>query len=145
AGLNDKIVVNHLGVDPERFPSRWSEEHQEARLQRMNALGLTGGKIILFVGRLIPIKGVHHLLQAMPKVLEQQPEARLLIVGGAYYGRNKRTPYVEKLHQLAKSLGQAVRFTPYVPHEKIAEWFRLADLLVVPSSEREAFGLVNVE
>jgi spore coat protein SA len=143
--LSDKIVVNHLGVDPDRFPSRWSEEYQAGRQQSLQSLGWANCKIILFVGRLIPIKGIHHLLKAMPKVLEQQPDARLLIVGGAFYGSNRTTPYVAHLQRLAGPLGNTVQFIPYVPHERIAEWFRLADTLVVPSSEREAFGLVNVE
>jgi spore coat protein SA len=145
SGLRDKIAVNHLGVDPELFPSRWSEEHQLTREEQLKALGWSGSKVILFVGRLIPIKGVHHLLKAMPRVLEQEPDAKLLIVGGAFYGSNRITPYVAQLQRLARPLGDAVRFIPYVPHERVAEWFRLADTVVVPSSEREAFGLVNVE
>lgn len=143
--LAGKLVVNHLGVDPARFPSRWLEEYQAVRQEYMESLGWAGCQVILFVGRFIPIKGVHHLLKAMPDILERHPNTRLLLVGGAFYGSNKTTPYVAKLHRLAKVLGDKVRFVPYVPHEQIAEWFRLADMVVVPSAEREAFGLVNVE
>ncbi|WP_127578869.1 glycosyltransferase family 4 protein [Paenibacillus koleovorans] len=143
--LGNKITVNHLGVDPERFSSRWSEEEEIIREAQLESFGWQGAKVVLFVGRLIPIKGVHHLLKAMPKVLARDPRARLLIVGGAFYGNNKPTPYVAELKKLAAPLGDAVRFVPYVPHEYVPEWFRLADAVIVPSAEKEAFGLVNVE
>lgn len=143
--LAGKLVVNHLGVDPTGFSPRWTEGYEAEREQNLEALGWKDCRVLLFVGRFIPIKGVHHLLKAMPAILRRHPEARLLLVGGAYYGKNATTPYVARLRRLAKPLKDRVRFVPYVAHDQIAEWFRLADIAVVPSSEREAFGLVNVE
>ncbi|MDO3675994.1 glycosyltransferase family 4 protein [Paenibacillus ehimensis] len=140
-----KIVVNHLGVDPDRFISRWSPEGAAKREALLRRLGLQGRKIILYVGRLIPIKGVHHLLAAMPEIAGKVPEALLLVVGGAFYGSKRLTPYVRRLRRTSKPLRKHVRFVPYVPHGEVDEWFRLADVLVVPSARREAFGLVNVE
>lgn len=140
-----KIVVNHLGVDPDRFISRWSPEGAAKREALLRRLGLQGRKIILYVGRLIPIKGVHHLLAAMPEIAGKVPEALLLVVGGAFYGSKRLTPYVTRLRRTSKPLRKHVRFVPYVPHGEVDEWFRLADVLVVPSARREAFGLVNVE
>jgi spore coat protein SA len=108
-------------------------------------MGYTGKKIILYAGRLREIKGVHHLLEAMPRLAAQYPDAVLLVVGGAFYGSKRTTDYVRKLHRMARSLPRNVRFVPYVPHEQMPEWFRLADVAVMPSPRREAFGLVNVE
>jgi spore coat protein SA len=144
-GLDDKIVVQHLGVDPKQFVSRWSPEGNEQRMKLVKKLGLKHRKIILFVGRLIEKKGVHHLLLAMQKIREQQPEAMLLVVGGAFYGSHRLTPYVRELHKIGKKMPEHVRFIPYVSHNDIPKWFQLADVVAVPSSGNEAFGLVNIE
>ncbi|GLI08983.1 spore coat protein SA [Paenibacillus tyrfis] len=140
-----KIIVNHLGVDPDRFISRWSPEGAVKREALLHRLGLQGRKIILYVGRLIPTKGVHHLLAAMPEIVGKVPEALLLVVGGAFYGSRRLTSYVRRLQRTSAPLSNHVRFVPYVPHGEVDDWFRLADVLVVPSVRREAFGLVNVE
>jgi len=137
--------VNHLGVDTDHFVTRWSEEGKRERERMLERMGLTGKKIIMYVGRLIEMKGVHHLLKAMPQIVGQVPEAVLLIIGSAHYGSNKVTPYVQELYRQADALRQHVRFIPFVSHDEISSWYRLADVLAVPSNETEAFGLVNVE
>jgi spore coat protein SA len=139
-----KIAVNHLGADPERFIPKW-EADESKRLAKLRKLGLEGKKIILYVGRLIPIKGVHHLLRAMPAIAAIEPDAVLLIVGSAFYGSKRKTAYVKRLRRMAAPIKKHVRFIPYVGHASIPSWFQLADVVVVPSPEREAFGLVNVE
>lgn len=144
-GARKKIMVNYLGVDMERFTSRWSAEGADKRLEMVNRLGLSGKKIVLYVGRLLRMKGVHHLLKAMPDIVKQVPDAIVLVVGSAYYSSDRVTPYVKQLKRLGVRLGDHVRFIPYVPHTEIADWFQLADVLVVPSGNKEAFGLVNVE
>ncbi|SDD30992.1 Glycosyltransferase involved in cell wall bisynthesis [Paenibacillus sp. UNCCL117] len=143
--IADRITVNHLGVDKERFISRWTPEGAVRRQAFAAQQGLEGRKIILYVGRLIPIKGVHHLLAAMPDIIRRVPEATLVVVGSAFYGSKRTTPYVRRLRRMAAKLQPHVRFVPYVPHHQVDEWFRLGDVLAVPSARHEAFGLVNVE
>ncbi|MDF2713591.1 MAG: glycosyl transferase family 1 [Paenibacillus sp.] len=143
--LAAKIVVNHLGVDTDRFVSRWSDTEQAKRAEQLGKLGLSGKKIIVYAGRFIPIKGVHHLVAIMPVIAAMEPDAVLLLIGGAYYGSNRQTPYVRRLRRMAKVVKEHIRFVPFVSHHAIPAWFRLADVVVVPSDEQEAFGLVNVE
>ncbi|RKN85275.1 glycosyltransferase family 4 protein [Paenibacillus ginsengarvi] len=143
--IAEKVVVSYPGVDMQRFVSRWTAEEQAKREEQLARLGLSGKKIVLYVGRFIPIKGVHHLVAVMPTIAALEPDAVLLLVGGAYYGSNRLTPYVRKLRRMARLASPHIRFVPFVPHEQIPAWFRLADVAVVPSAEQEAFGLVNVE
>ncbi|WP_409341807.1 glycosyltransferase family 4 protein [Paenibacillus sp. MBLB4367] len=143
--IRSKLRVNYLGVNREQFVSRWSEEGKLFREDMLAKHGLQNRKIILYVGRLIKTKGIHHLLQAMPDIVKQEPDAMLLIVGGAFYGSRRTTNYVRQLHRMGSKMPQHVRFVPYVPYNQISDWFRIADVAVVPSSQREAFGLVNVE
>ncbi|UJF32113.1 glycosyltransferase family 4 protein [Paenibacillus hexagrammi] len=144
-GAAHKIVTQHLGVDPGRFLSKWSREGEENRARLLRELGYENPKIILFVGRLIPKKGVHHLLEAMMQIVQAEPNSILLIVGSAYYGTDRLTAYVRKLHEMGSTMPQYVRFIPYVAHEDIPDYYQMADVVVVPSAPNEAFGLVNVE
>jgi len=142
-----KLYVNHLGVNTEQFVSRWTPEGEALRQAFSESLGsrMTGRKVILYVGRLIRTKGVHHLLRVMPRIVARHPDALLVIVGSAFYGSHRKTRYVRKLHRFAASMRRHVKFVPYVPYDSIPHWFRYADVAVVPSYAREAFGLVNVE
>ncbi|WP_438448210.1 glycosyltransferase family 4 protein [Gorillibacterium sp. sgz5001074] len=140
-----KIVVNHLGVRTDQFQPRWTEEGERLRTAKLQEIGLAGKKVVLYVGRLVELKGVHHLLRAFAQVVEREPEAVLVVVGSAFYGSKRLTPYVRRLHLLGNKLPANVLFVPYVPHDRIQDWFRLADVAVVPSPRKEAFGLVNIE
>ncbi|WP_068773985.1 glycosyltransferase family 4 protein [Paenibacillus sp. FJAT-26967] len=139
----DRVVVNPLGADPASFVPRWSQE--EARQEMLASLGLAGHKIIVFAGRLLPMKGVEPLLRSMPAVFAAHPDAVLLVIGGAGYGSSRQTAYVKRLKRLASGYPGRIRFIPYVSHDQIPAWFRLADVVAVPSLGSEAFGLVNVE
>lgn len=93
---------------------------------------------ILFVGRLVPGKGVDVLLNALPAILSRHPDATLTIAGGG--------PERDKLAGLARQLGvdQCVSFIGPVANASLASRYRCATLLVLPSRE-EGFGLVLVE
>ncbi|MBR2568398.1 MAG: glycosyltransferase family 4 protein [Paenibacillus sp.] len=141
----DKVIVNPLGVDGGRFKSRWDEEGERRYLAGKQMQGWSERRIILYVGRLIPLKGVHHLIQLMPRLARAHPDVLLVVVGSASYGSRRRTKYVRRLERLSRRCERHIRFIPYVSHEEVPAWYALADMVVVPSVEREAFGLVNVE
>lgn len=92
-------------------------------------------RLILFVGRLDPIKGFRYLIEAFHKVLETIPESRLVIVGDGNYN--------EALDAAASSRFR-ITFTGFLPPDALYELYRLADVGVVPSLF-EPFGYVPVE
>lgn len=140
-----KLQVIHLGVECERFPSQYSAEGSIRRYALRSKRGWQGRSVVLFMGRLIPLKGVHHLLQIMPELVKRHPRLLLVIVGSAFYGSHRTTAYTRKLHRLGRQWKDHIRFVPYVPHPQVPDWFLASDIAVVPSGKREAFGLVNVE
>lgn len=144
-GLFTPIWVNPPGVSPEDFVPRWTPDGEALRRARLAEGGWENRKVVLFVGRLLPAKGAHHLLAAFPGVLRQVPEAMLIIVGGSCYGANRETDYVCKLQAMAEPFKDRVVFLPFTPYPKIADWYNTADCLVVPPSEEEAFSLINIE
>lgn len=140
-----RIIVNWIGVDGEQFRSRWSEEMEKRRIEVKRLRGWDKRDIIMYVGRLIPLKGVYHLLKSVPRVIARHPQALFIIIGSARYGLNCKTDYVRKLKRLGRKYPRHVKFVPYVSYRDIPNWYTLADIVVVPSVTREAFGLVNLE
>ncbi|CAH1221608.1 Spore coat protein SA [Paenibacillus plantiphilus] len=140
-----KLRVIYPGVDTDRFRSQFSVEGERHRAILRDERRWSGRSVILFMGRLIGKKGVHHLLQLMPELIKRHPSALLVVVGGAFYGSTRQTAYVRRLHRLGRRMSGHVQFVPYVPYSEVPDWFLGADVAVVPSGSREAFGLVNVE
>ena len=148
---NWKCEVVRWGVDTNMFVplDRDHEDtmlaHEEIRQKYgepdENALaGLpnTDSPLILAVGRLVARKGYRTLLKAMPKVLEKNPNAHLVIVGR---GHMKRT-----LLRQAKKLGvlESITIESGLPFEQLAQLFRSADLVAYPSYY-EGQGLIPLE
>ena len=103
--------------------------------------------VLLFVGRIQPLKAPDVLLKAAADLLSRRPELRQRLVvailggpSGAGLGKPRA------LHELAHQLGidAQVRFVPPVDRETLAQWYRAADLVAVPSHS-ESFGLVAIE
>ncbi|QAY66610.1 glycosyltransferase family 4 protein [Paenibacillus protaetiae] len=140
-----RLRVVYPGVDTGRFISRFSPEGAWRREEQRLLKGLYGRKVVIFIGRLIPLKGVHHLLHIVPQLAMRHPELLVVIVGSPFYGSFRKTEYSLSLERLARRCHGTVRFVPYVPHPEVADWFLSSDIAVVPSGQREAFGLVNVE
>ena len=143
--LSTAISVNPLGVSLEDFVPRWTPSGELLREARLADFGWDNRKVILFIGRLLPSKGVHHLLEAFPAILEKEKDAMLVIVGSVFYGVDRETEYVRRLKVLAEPYKDRVIFLPYAPYPRVADWYNLADIVAVPSGDEEAFGLVNVE
>ncbi|WP_446666375.1 D-inositol-3-phosphate glycosyltransferase [Flexivirga sp. B27] len=104
-------------------------------------------QVVLFVGRIQPLKAPDVLLRAIAKLLERDPERRddlVVAVLGGPSGTGLEKP--RGLQQLARELGIAdvVQFVPPASRSDLAQWYRAADLLAVPSYS-ESFGLVALE
>ena len=129
-----KIGVVPCGVNMEIFqPS----DKQVAR-RRLN---LDDEKVLLFVGRIDPLKGIERLLPAM-SYLSETNRARLVVIGGDEDGRDT----MPRLETMTKdlNLGEWVTFQGRVKHEYLPLYYSAADITVVPSYY-ESFGLVALE
>jgi D-inositol-3-phosphate glycosyltransferase len=136
-----RVEVVHPGVDLDVFRP---VPPAEARA----ALGLPpDADVLLFAGRIQPLKAPDVLLRAVAALLRREPERRsrtvVPIVGGPS-GTGLDKP--QALADLAAELGIAdvVRFVPPVSQEELARWYAAATLVAVPSYN-ESFGLVAAE
>ena len=136
-----RVEVVHPGVDLSVFAPR---SQTDARRR----LGLpVDAHVLLFAGRLQPLKAPDVLLRAVSLLLDEDPSLRhrlvVPVVGGPS-GTGLEHP--EALAQLASALGldDVVRFVPPVPQTELADWCAAATLVAVPSYN-ESFGLVAAE
>jgi D-inositol-3-phosphate glycosyltransferase len=115
------------------------------RAQARRALALPiAGPMLLFVGRIQPLKGADVAVAALAEVCHRHPDAFLAVVGGPSGPDGDRE--LTHLHTLVEELGLAgrVHFVAPQPHELLSTWYRAADVCVVPSRS-ESFGLVALE
>jgi D-inositol-3-phosphate glycosyltransferase len=105
------------------------------------SLGLNDEKVLLFVGRIDPLKGIEQLIKTMP-LLKNNDNLRLIIVGGDEHSRAE----LDELQGLASELhiAESVRFKGMVRQEQLPYYYSAADVCVVPSYY-ESFGLVALE
>ncbi|MFI9594335.1 D-inositol-3-phosphate glycosyltransferase [Nonomuraea sp. NPDC052265] len=136
-----RVAVVNPGVNLTVF----QPASQGAARQR---LGLPqDARVLLFVGRIQPLKAPDVLLRAASRMLIDDPSLRgrlvVACVGGPS-GNGLARPSI--LTELAGELGisDVVRLVPPAPQEELADWYRAADVTVVPSYS-ESFGLVALE
>lgn len=131
------------GVDASRFHAGGRATARERVRRALPALDAAkgDGPVILFAGRLEPMKGADLLIEAFG-MLDSALGARLWIVGGGARDAAERN----RLEQIARASGAADRvvFQGAVPHEALADVYRAADICAVPSTS-ESFGMVAVE
>jgi len=130
----EKISVIPCGVNLELFRQL---DKEAAR----RSLGLNGHNILLFVGRIDPLKGIDKLLMALPK-LDTRRNLKLLVIGGD----EDSQPEVERLQRLSRSLHiqDSVTFAGIVEQKELPLYYSAADVCVIPSYY-ESFGLVALE
>lgn len=130
----DRVHIIPLGVDTSRF----------APLEKLAArreLGLNGERLLLFVGRPDPLKGLEVLISAASQ-LEDPHGVRVLVVGGS----ESDAAGFQRAHELAEQLDMAskVDYVGSVAHERLPYYYSAADICVIPSYY-ESFGLVALE
>jgi D-inositol-3-phosphate glycosyltransferase len=98
--------------------------------------------MLLFAGRIQPLKGVGMAVHCLAEL--DDPTAMLLVVGGP--SGPDGNAELARVRVLAHDLGIAsnVQFVPPQPHARLADFYRAADVCIVPS-RAESFGLVALE
>ena len=136
-----RVQVVHPGVALETF-------HPGSRAAARAAVGLPQDAVVLlFVGRIQPLKAPDVLVRAAGELVRRDPSLRdrlVVAVLGGLSGSGLARP--EALTEVVEEEGlvEQMRYAATMPREELAQWYRAADLLAVPS-HNESFGLVAVE
>ena len=137
----ERVRVINPGVDLEAFVPG---DKSQAR----KSLGIAPqAKVLLFVGRIQPLKAPDVLLKAAAELIKHNPDLRkdlVVAICGGPSGSGLEEP--DALHRLAQELNisELVRFIPPTNRKELVTWFQAADLCAVPSHS-ESFGLVALE
>lgn len=133
-----KIVVIPNGINIEEFDIPYSKEECRRKV------GLsTNENIILFVGVLHQHKGPDVLIKAMPKIIKEIPNVKIIFVGKVGVKGN-----LEELEMLSKKLGvkKNVKFAGFVEESLKTLYYKAADVFCLPSvTTHESFGIVSLE
>jgi glycosyltransferase involved in cell wall biosynthesis len=134
----DKIYVSYNGVDPQKYSLESVSAEQVRKIRERYGIN-DDDSMILFLGRLVGVKGVDKLIMAMPHVLSKIPKAKLVIVG------------VGDLQEYLTNLTRTMRLDEYVkfcydfiPEEERILHYAACDIAVFPS-HYEPFGIVALE
>ena len=142
---SSKIEVVHPGVNPRLFyPGENRIILKKAGFNKDNL-------VLLYVGRIEPVKGLMNLIEALEIMKRKDPllfdKIKLLVIGGG-----KKEEELFKNEEVSRIKGQVeqyglknkVSFLGSIDHSKLHKYYSVADALVVPSLY-ESFGLVTVE
>jgi len=143
-------LVRLYGADPDRIEivppgvvhAFFSPGDRAGARAALSHLGPFPGPVLLFVGRIQPLKGLDVAVQALAEL--DDADAVLVVVGGASGAGGQAE--IDRIQKLAASRGvsERVRFADPQPHHMLSTFYRAADAVLVPSRS-ESFGLVALE
>jgi PEP-CTERM/exosortase A-associated glycosyltransferase len=127
-----KVTVVPNAVDIEKF-SVGGAPDEALKVQ----LGMTGARVLGFIGSFYAYEGLDLLLTALPRILDQAPDVRILLVGGG----SQEEALKQQAHQLG--IADKVVFTGRVPHGEVNRFYDLVDILVYPRHSMRLTELVT--
>lgn len=139
-GNNIPIHVVHNGVDTKKFELTISNFEKEELKLRYNIP--KDSPVILFVGRIMPKKGVWELLQAFQQL--EHSSAHLILVGASSFGMDNLTSFEKDVARVVANSSK-VHATGFVPNKDLGKYYKLADVVVLPSIWEEPLGLTMIE
>ncbi len=128
----NKVTVIPNAVDLDKFSHNTEKDDALAE-----SLGLQGNLVLGFIGSFYAYEGIPLIIDALPKVLETQKNAKLLLVGGG--------PDEQKIKQKISELklNNHVIFTGRVPHEEVQRYYNLVDIFLYPRYSMRLTDLVT--
>lgn len=138
----DDFSVVHNGVDIEKFDLKF---HDIEKIQNFRKkLGISESDIVItYIGRLNQQKGILELIESVKLI--KASGFKLLVVGSSWYSKNTENKFTEILKKKSKELREKIIFTGYMDHSDIPQVYLCSDIIVVPSQQVEAAGLVVIE
>jgi len=134
----DKIQVCYNGVDPQKYNPEAIDAEQIRKVRAFYDIK-DDELMILFIGRLVGVKGVDRLIMAMPHILQKQPKVKLVILG-----LGDLQEYLSNLVKTMRLDGSVKLRFEFVPEEERILHYAACDVAVFPSLY-EPFGIVVLE
>ncbi len=140
----NKFKTIHLGVDSEKFSPISRKGKQKIRKKR-KLIDKSDYYNILFIGRIVPKKGLHTLIHSAALIKKKYPKINIIAVGSSWPGKKKETKYMRQVKKLSSRLKVPIYFTGYIPPHLINKMYHLGDVFINPTQFNEGLGMVNME
>ena len=101
--------------------------------------------LILYVGRMVPEKGVRQLAEALADVLPQHPDWRAMFIGASRHGGGTASALEKDVRSRRSRRGGRIEWTGQLPNAEVQMQMRKASIVVIPSICTEAFPRVAIE
>lgn len=139
--LNNKVQILRNGFNNKNFTK---ELELEERKNIKNKLGIKeNSKVLIFVGRIEPYKGIMEILRALERI--DRDDITLLIVGSVNFSEKQTSIFESKVNELIYKMKEKIVSTGYVPYEDIWKYYKVADIAILPSMWDEPSGLTIAE
>ena len=140
---SNKTRVLYNGIDTKKFSSIVSEIEQENMKNKINIKA--DDYLILYVGRIMPEKGVLELIKSFNAAKEKNKNLKLLIVGEKRNNKKNMTKYIEKIKKEIEKNKDSIILYGNATGKELLTLYNIGDLQIIPSIWEEAFGLIAVE
>lgn len=138
---DNTIYVLPNCFDDEAFQKKVSNEEKE---KLRHELGISNDEqVIIFVGRIIPEKGVKELLLALQRVAV--PNIHLLLIGKANFGLNTETKYEREINKIVSESPYRVSQIGFVNNSLLYQYNAISEIFVMPTLAKESAGMVLIE
>jgi len=102
--------------------------------------------VILFVGRVIPVKGPDLLIKSITKIANGKRQFKLRIVGSNNFNANDAiSPFERELRDLARPVSEYIEFVPFVDRAEVVRQYQAASIFCAPSNWDDPCPLTVVE
>lgn len=136
---NVKVVKNCINLN--KFDLEFDDEQRKILKQKHNIN--EKDRVIVFVGRVIKEKGIFELIKAFKQL--KAKNCKLLIVGSLFFNINKKNNLEKNILKLIEDIKKDVIFTGYIPNDSLYQYYKIADVVTLPSICNEAAGLTILE
>lgn len=133
------VLLN--GVDGKRFQKALTVK--EKKIIR-SQLGFSEDDfVIVFCGRIVPIKGVLELIHAVISI--SNPKIKLLIIGSSNFGNGNLNKYSLEVQKISEQNPQRIVYTGFIDNKDVYKYYRISSIGAVPSLWNEPCALVSME
>lgn len=139
----EKVKVVYNGVNTDIFSKNIEPQILEKAKEKY---GIKKDDIVLlYTGRLVEEKGVKELIEATNRIIDTNPNIKLLIVGSKASSDSKKDLFINKINNISKKHEKNIIFVGFVQYEKLPIFHQISNIQVIPSKWEEPLGNVVIE